>query len=140
VLSYVGVNICQRKMMSKFMNQHSARLLTMEPPSKQLEQLNHLILFTIVAYVLMTAYVYACPELGEETPMGNVLCAVVDFMYGNLGRGLATLAVITIGIGALLGKVSWGMAITVGIGIAVIFNAETITAMLLGCRSSTSFC
>jgi type IV secretory pathway VirB2 component (pilin) len=61
-------------------------------------------------------------------------------MYGNLGRGLATLAVITLGVGALLGKVSWGMAVTVGIGIAVMFNAEAITGMMLGCGSSANFC
>ncbi len=58
--------------------------------------------------------------------MGFVLCYVVGFIYGNLGRGLATLAIIIIGVGATLGKVSWGLAITVGIGIAIVFNATVI--------------
>lgn len=73
------------------------------------------------------------PELAQaQTPtaMGNVLCAVVDMVMGNLGRGLATLAVIIVGVGATLGKVSWGLAITVAVGIAVIFNAETIVESL----------
>jgi type IV secretory pathway VirB2 component (pilin) len=101
----------------------------------------HTVALAIVLYFAMAAMVLAnnCPQSGETTPMGEVLCTVVDFMYGNLGRGLATLAVITLGVGALLGKTSWGMAITVGIGIAVIFNAEAITALLLGC-SNSNFC
>ena len=80
------------------------------------------------------ALVTLAPELAhadpEQTAMGNVLCKVVDMVYGNLGRGLATLAVIIIGVGATLGKVSWGLAITVGVGISVIFNAENIVDLL----------
>ncbi len=88
-----------------------------------------------VAYSLAcVALVTLAPELAhadpEQTAMGNVLCKVVDMVYGNLGRGLATLAVSIIGVGATLGKVSWGLAITVGVGISVIFNAENIVDLL----------
>jgi type IV secretory pathway VirB2 component (pilin) len=65
-----------------------------------------------------------------NTPMGAVLCSVVAMIYGNLGRGLATLAIIVVGIGATLGKTSWAMATTVGVGIAVIFNAHLIVGAL----------
>ena len=41
-----------------------------------------------------------------------------------------TLAIITVGVGALMGKVSWGMAIIVGIGVAVIFGAPEIVGDL----------
>jgi type IV secretory pathway VirB2 component (pilin) len=64
------------------------------------------------------------------TPMGAVLCAVVGFIYGNLGRGLATIAVIIVGAGATLGKVSWGLAVTVAVGISVIFNAGNIVTLI----------
>lgn len=66
------------------------------------------------------------------TPMGAVICKVAGFIYnGNLGRGLATMAIIIVGIGATLGKVSWGLAITVAVGISVIFNANTLAATLV---------
>ncbi len=65
-----------------------------------------------------------------DTPMGNVLCNIVDMVYGNLGRGLATLAVVIIGVGATLGKTSWGLAMTVAVGIAVIFNAGSVVSYL----------
>lgn len=66
------------------------------------------------------------------SPMGNVLCNIVAIVYGNLGRGIATLAVVVIGVGATLGKTSWGLAMIVGVGIAVIFNAHNIVHMLGG--------
>jgi type IV secretion system protein VirB2 len=62
---------------------------------------------------------------GGDT-IGNVLCNVVEWFTGKVGQGIATLAIIVIGVGALMGKVSWGMAIIVGIGVAVIFGAPAI--------------
>ncbi len=62
--------------------------------------------------------------------MGTVLCTVTGWFTGNTGQGLATIAITVIGIGALLGKVSWGMAIIVGIGVAVIFGASEIVTQL----------
>ncbi len=61
-----------------------------------------------------------------NTNIGTTLCNAVQMITGNTGQGLATIAVVVIGIGALLGKVSWGMAILVGVGVGVIFGAGTI--------------
>lgn len=80
--------------------------------------------------VMLSVLVIAMPDLafatGTDTPMGNVLCTVVTWFTGNTGKGLATIAITIIGIGALLGKVSWGMAIIVGIGVAIVFGAAGI--------------
>jgi type IV secretory pathway VirB2 component (pilin) len=84
---------------------------------------------TILTYMVLCASAYA---QGMPTPMGDVLCTVVIFFYGNLGRGLASLAIIVLGVGALLGKTSWGLALTVGVGISVMFGAEDIADLLLG--------
>lgn len=91
----------------------------------------------LLSFVVLAAYVfYASGALAgvaaEDTPMGDVICDVVSFIYGNLGRGLASLAIIILGVGATLGKVSWGLAITVAVGISVIFNAWWITNALTG--------
>lgn len=79
---------------------------------------------------LLTAYaVLAMPSLAHAaggTTVGNLLCNVADWFTGPVGSGIATLAIIVVGLGALMGKVSWGMAIIVGIGIAVIFGAPAI--------------
>ena len=62
--------------------------------------------------------------------LSDTLCAVVGWFNGPVGAGIATLAIIVIGIGALMGKVSWGMAIIVGLGVGVIFGADTIVDAL----------
>ncbi len=84
-------------------------------------------------FVCLSAVIIMMPDFafaGANTPMGNVLCEVVGWFTGNTGKGLATIAITVIGIGALLGKVSWGMAIIVGIGVAIIFGAAGIVNSL----------
>lgn len=97
----------------------------------------------ICLMVMLSAVVIMTPDLafatGANTPMGRVLCTVVEWFTGNTGKGLATIAITVIGIGALLGKVSWGMAIIVGIGVAIVFGAVNIVdAMGAGAGSGCS--
>jgi len=68
--------------------------------------------------------------LAADTPLGETLCKVVGWFTGNTGKGIATLAIIIVGVGALLGKVSWGMAIIVGLGVALIFGAPQLLDVL----------
>jgi type IV secretory pathway VirB2 component (pilin) len=87
--------------------------------------------YAVTAGMLITALFIGEALAAYQTPMGYVLCDIVNWIiYGNLGRGLATLAVIVVGCGAVLGKVSWGLAMTVAVGISVIFGAENILNML----------
>jgi len=99
----------------------------------------------ICLMVMLTAVVIMTPELsfaaaGVNTPMGNVLCTVVRWFTGNTGKGLATIAITVIGIGALLGKVSWGMAIIVGIGVAIVFGAAGLVNAMGAGAGSTAAC
>lgn len=73
------------------------------------------------------------PELGLATnAIGQGICRAVELITSDAGKAIATLAVITLGIGALLGKVSWGMAIMVAVGIVVIFAATDIVNQVSG--------
>ena len=94
---------------------------------------------THIALAMMAVYAAALlpmdalavgTSLGASDDEGNkisdVLCSAINLVQGPIGSGLATLAIIVIGMGALMGKVSWGMAIIVGIGIGIIFGAPTI--------------
>lgn len=82
--------------------------------------------------VLLAMFVILLPDFAHatNTRMGNVLCTVGLWFTGNTGKGLATIAVAVVGVGALLGKVSWGMAMIVGIGISIIFGAASIVSSL----------
>lgn len=83
-----------------------------------------LCLLVAYAVMFMPTDAYAIGEIDVT------ICAVVNWFLGPIGKAIATLAIIIIGVGALMGKVSWGMAIIVGIGIAVIFGADTIARQL----------
>lgn len=83
--------------------------------------------WTLSLSLVVALSVMMVPELAAaQQVIGDVLCGVVRWFTGPVGKGIATLAIIIIGIGALMGKVSWGMAIIVGVGVAVIFGAEQI--------------
>lgn len=90
--------------------------------------------------VMMPDLAFATATTSNDTPMGNVLCTVVGWFTGNTGKGLATIAITVIGIGALLGKVSWGMAIIVGIGVAIVFGAAGLVNTMGAGGGSTQAC
>lgn len=83
-------------------------------------------LLVCALYVLMAVPAYA--QTGS--PLGDVLCLVVDWLCGNLGQGLATIGITAIGIGACLGKISWGFAMTAMVGCIVMLNATNVVAWL----------
>ena len=93
----------------------------------------------VVTMISGSLFIGAEPAMAQPSPMGDVICTVLSFIYGNLGRGLAALAVIILGIGALLGKVSWGLAITVAVGIATIFGSPGIALALINAASDSNF-
>ena len=80
----------------------------------------------------------AAPPASTANAFEILFCNIVSFFTGTIGKALATIALIIIGIGALMGKVSWGMAIIVAIGVALIFGAASIVEALGA--SSTANC
>jgi type IV secretion system protein VirB2 len=92
-----------------------------------------LCLLAAYATLMVPSLAHALPVITPVTPgatIGNLLCNVANWFTGPVGQGIATLAIITVGLGALMGKVSWGMAIIVGLGVAVIFGAPAIVSEL----------
>jgi type IV secretory pathway VirB2 component (pilin) len=71
-------------------------------------------------------------SVSTASPMSNALCIAATWITGNAGRGIATIGITIIGIGALLGKVSWGMAMIVGVGVAIVFGSTAIVRLLGG--------
>jgi type IV secretory pathway VirB2 component (pilin) len=78
-------------------------------------------LFTIVFYL-------ANAHAVQAQVMATVLCNTLDVVQGDIGEGIATMGVLSVGIAATLGRVSWGMAVTVAIGIAILFSAADVAA------------
>jgi len=61
------------------------------------------------------------------------LCNVIDgLFYNGIAPGIATLGIIGVGVSATFGKVTWGMAVIVGVGIAAIFGAGALVINFSG--------
>jgi len=92
-----------------------------------------LVLFAVVIGVSML------PDMAKAAAVANnanaieaVFCNLVTMLNGATGKAIATLAIIAVGVGALLGKISWGVALIVAIGVALVFGAATIVTALGG--------
>jgi type IV secretion system protein VirB2 len=99
-----------------------------------MHQVSRLALCLVMAYAIALMPNVALAQLSADGggTIGSLLCDVANWFTGPVGAGIATLAILVVGIGALMGKVSWGMAIIVGIGVAVIFGADQIVRELNG--------
>ncbi len=64
--------------------------------------------------------------------ISNVLCAIVAKFNGPLGKGIATIAIIVLGVGLFLGKLSWPVAVATAIGIVLIFGAGQMVSWISG--------
>lgn len=60
----------------------------------------------------------------------TVFCRIFAVMQGSVGASLATIAVCMLGFGAMLGKVQWSTALTVTIGLIVLFSASSILTVM----------
>jgi len=87
-------------------------------------------LFLMFAVVLGTMMIPADALATTGNPIENVLCNVVVFMTSTTGKAIATIAIIVVGLGALMGKISWGMALIVALGVALVFGAGKIVEAL----------
>lgn len=100
------------------------------------EKMKSLVWCMVLTYAVMLVPFDSFASATDATVLGGLMCNVVGWFTGSVGKGIATLAIIVIGVGALMGKVSWGMAIIVGLGVAIIFGAPSIVDSLAGGTST----
>lgn len=77
---------------------------------------------------------YTLSITAANAGVGAVLCAMItaEMFTGQLGKAIATVGVLIVGVGAALGRVSWTMAVTVAVGISAMFSARAIAGSLGG--------
>lgn len=69
---------------------------------------------------------------GDENKIVSILCNVQEQISGPIGKAIAILIVISLAIALFIGKVSWGMAIAVAVGMGVLFGAQGIVKLISG--------
>lgn len=65
------------------------------------------------------------------------LCEIVAIATGQAGKAIATLGIVFLGIGAFFGKLNWGLAVLVAVGIIAIFGAAELATGLGGDATCT---
>ena len=81
---------------------------------------------SMMKYVFIAAVVAALPDMAHATDLGLILCNAYNTLSGPVLKGVATIAILALGVGALFGKVSWSLATLVGVGIGAIYGAGAI--------------
>lgn len=104
--------------------------------SKNPETHMNLIARCLLVSLLAAVICIGMAETAQAGQVGVAMCNTVRaVMLSGLGRAIATVGVLTVGIGAALGRVSVTMIITIAIGISAMCAAGTI-AMALGSPAS----
>lgn len=95
----------------------------------------------VVATILMMAILMA-PELAYAQPTGgNVIQqfinAVIAFLNSGVMRGIGILAVMSLGIAAYLGKISWELGMKIAAGLVFTFGAASLVDQFSGYASGS---
>lgn len=68
----------------------------------------------------------------QTSSMEDLICNVLGFLTGGVGKALAAFACMGIALAFLGGKVSWTLILTFSLGMACIFGAPTIIKAFTG--------
>ena len=72
----------------------------------------------------------------EESKITEVICNAIEQLTGPIGRAIAVLIIISLAIALFLGKVTWGLAIAVAVGLGILFGASNVVGLLTGVQGS----
>ena len=88
-------------------------------------------IFKILAWSILLLFVCKIAA-ADVTSVESAMCAGYKVFNGPLGKTFAIFAIVALGVGFFLGKVSWGMAIAVALGIGSIFGAPALVKAITG--------
>lgn len=78
------------------------------------------------------AFAAAAQDAAKNDVVGHTLCRLVSNLSGGIARGIATIAIFSVGVGLFLGKLNWGIAAATAAGVGIIFSAPKLVAFLSG--------
>ena len=93
-----------------------------------------LILFAFFTAFSVTSskFALAADSGSDVSSADGAMCNAYGIFKGPLGKTFAVFAIVALGVGFFLGKVSWGTAIAIALGIGAIFGAPTLVTTLTG--------
>jgi type IV secretory pathway VirB2 component (pilin) len=64
--------------------------------------------------------------------MTDAMCNGYKIFNGPVGKMAAVFAIVALGVGLFMGKITWGLVIAVALGIGAIFGAPKLVAAMTG--------
>ena len=84
--------------------------------------------------VMATSRRITIPEWANAStsgnPMEDVFCTACLWITGPVGRAIATICIAITGLGAVLGKFTWPLAMLVGANVATVLGAANLVDSL----------
>ncbi len=90
------------------------------------------LLFVVLLYYFAPHIADASDSAGGNNVISTGICNVVRYLTGPIGQSVSTVAVVFIGVGIFLGKVSWGLALGTTVGMTMVFGAENVVTLIGG--------
>ncbi|NRA74101.1 MAG: TrbC/VirB2 family protein [Rickettsiales bacterium] len=98
----------------------------------------YVVALCIIGLIMNARDAFAADD--DPTAITTVLCNVLDLLEGTAGKVIASLAIIILGIGLFIGKLSWPVALATAVGVGIIFGAEDLVEWLAGGKAITDTC
>ena len=99
------------------------------PPSTGQHQSTHP---RLIVTVLLALFIVEPATAQELAPLENVVDFLVSFLTGAFARSVAIIAVAVMGYLGLTGRLRWGVAGSIIVGISLIFGAASIVDAVAG--------
>lgn len=68
----------------------------------------------------------------SSTAITDTLCRITNELTGGIGKAISIIIVISLAIALFLGKVTWGVAIAVAVGMGILFGAKGVVDLVAG--------
>lgn len=105
----------------------------------QLQNMYKLCLVALFAISFVLFSPIEQPQAADENSMiTNIMCNAINQITGPVGRAISILIIISLAIALFIGKVSWGMAIAVAVGMGILFGAKDVVNLISG--GTTAMC
>ena len=105
---------------------------------------NSVFYFALSALAVMVVNILpesANAQSAEVKIFAKTICNIIDVLQGDVVRAIAAFGVIFLGFSLFLGKITWGVALAIGIGLGAVLGAEEIVnAMSTGTSKTTLDC
>lgn len=94
-------------------------------------------MLAVVAVMLPELASAAAGSTANDNNLTAIVCNVILLLQGNIARGVAAFGVIFLGFSLFLGKISWGTALALAMGLGAIFGAQALVNLASGSAALT---